>query len=90
MSTGGSLEPGKLELIEQILVDIFKQHVIVPVIHTDSNQNRPWRFECLAQHRADFFRGMDHAATRAKGFGVQDDIHGPKSTPEVRLYLACS
>ena len=50
MSTGDSLEPGKCELIEQILVDVFKQHMIVSVIHPNSNQNRTWRFECFAQH----------------------------------------
>jgi hypothetical protein len=26
--------------IEQMLVDVFKQHVIVSVIHANSNQNR--------------------------------------------------
>ena len=56
-------------------MDVFKQHVIVSVIHPNSNQNRTWRFECFAQHRADFFRGIDHAATRPKGFCVLDDIH---------------
>lgn len=46
--------------IEQMLVDVFKQHVIVSVIHADSNQNRIGHFKCFAHHGANFFGGIDH------------------------------
>jgi hypothetical protein len=39
--------------IEQMLVDAFKQYVIVSVNHANSNQDRTWRFECFAQHLRD-------------------------------------
>jgi hypothetical protein len=45
-------------------VDVFKQRVVVPVIHANSNQNRTGRFECVARHGADFFGGIDPSATR--------------------------
>lgn len=55
-------------------MELFEQHVVVTVIHTDSNQNRTWHFECLAEHRANLGGRIDHVATRAKGFRILDHV----------------
>jgi hypothetical protein len=57
-------------------VNFLEQKVVVATVDVDSDQNRPWRFECLAEHKTDLVRGMDHVATRAKRSRVLDDIIG--------------
>jgi hypothetical protein len=50
------------ESIEEMFVNLLEQKVVVAVVDVDSDQNRSWHFECLAEHRTDLVRGI----------GVQD------------------
>ena len=75
---------------EKVFMNLFEQHVIVAVVHTNSDQDRTRDFECLAKRRADFVGGIDHVAIRTKCLGIFDDIDRAKVHTGVRLYLASS
>jgi len=59
---------------ENMFMDFFEQHMVVTVIHMDSDQNRTRHFECLAEYRADLVGGIDHVATRTKRFRILDEV----------------
>jgi hypothetical protein len=57
-------------------VNLLEQKVVVAVVDVDSDQNRSWHFECLAEHGTDLVRGMDHVTTCVKRLRVLDDVNG--------------
>src|SRR5713101_3189531 len=74
--------------VEEMFVNLLEQKVVVAVVDVDSDQNRSWHFECLAEHGTDLVRGMDHVTACAKRLRVLDDVNGAEVHARSALVLS--